>query len=31
MKKLPRLKILKKKELKKDGRYIIYYSFEEKK
>lgn len=31
MKKLLKLKLIKKKELKKDGRYIIYYTFEEKK
>lgn len=31
MKKLPRVKLIKKKEPKEDGRYIIYYSFEEKK
>ncbi len=31
MKKLPKLKPKKQKEMKKDGRYIIYYSFEERK
>lgn len=31
MKKLPKLKLKKEKQTKKDGRYIIYYSFEERK
>lgn len=31
MKNKPRLKLIKKKEQKEDGRYIIYYTFEEKK
>ncbi len=31
MKKPPKLKLIKKRELKEDGRYIIYYSFEGKK
>lgn len=31
MRKPPKFKLIKKKELKSDGRYIIYYSFEEKK
>jgi hypothetical protein len=28
MKKAPKIKLKKEKEKKKDGRYIIYYSFE---
>ena len=31
MKKVPKIKLKKEKEKKEDGRYLIYYSFEEKK